>query len=594
MPHLGFELDFDELVAIILAVICTVSVLLTILQPIFAWFLRHSCLHAVLLQMDVYTELRAEQAALARARKPKVSKYGAEEAAKLTSVEVVPTRTTPTKMTAIAAKAAKASPSPEKASAEKKKDSKPMTVQERRAARATALHGEAAGKVAGNAHELLVAEAGADKAKTFDQKTGMAVMGAPRQPAKQPRAGVRGRGRATLVYPGDGVYEGEYKDGLKDGKGRFFYVVGSVYDGQWKEDQKHGEGKETYADGAVYDGLFVAGTRHGRGTLQYANSDSYEGEWSLDMKHGTGTFRWGAGTVYEGDFREGVMHGSGTYYFADGCVSATLRRAAQLTAQHACVSWTALLVLRAASVGCARTLFLSRVSCRACPCGLRTFPLLVCCRHLLLPVPAAVYRRTKASTQTASGTAAASTDSSTAQFSRASTTKASWRGAAPLHLQTARRRSAGGKTAGQLARRHASRPITSTRGGLWMGTSLGRCVLSAARVLSSRHARLGGSHTHTHTHTHTHCASELPELLLPYTSSTRSLCMQRMHSVRQARLLSPTKPHVLRSPWTLPTSLGGWPSSQSRGSVQPHSHARCVNASPRWSLSRCVTWRWLR
>ena len=364
MPLLGFELDFDELVAIILAVICTVSVLLTILQPIFAWFLRHSCLHAVLLQMDVYTELRAEQAALARARKPKVSKYGAEEAAKLTSVEVVPTRTTPTKMTAIAAKAAKASPSPEKASAEKKKDSKPMTVQERRAARATALHGEAAGKVAGNAHELLVAEAGADKAKTFDQKTGMAVMGAPRQPAKQPRAGVRGRGRATLVYPGDGVYEGEYKDGLKDGKGRFFYVVGSVYDGQWKEDQKHGEGKETYADGAVYDGLFVAGTRHGRGTLQYANSDSYEGEWSLDMKHGTGTFRWGAGTVYEGDFREGVMHGSGTYYFADGCVSATLRRAAPRSSQLSTLVSRGLLCL-----SCELRVSAVRVRCsfRVCP-----------------------------------------------------------------------------------------------------------------------------------------------------------------------------------------------------------------------------------
>merc|ERR1712185_507408 len=55
--------------------------------------------------------------------------------------------------------------------------------------------------------------------------------------------GVRGPktkvGRRTIAYPGDGVYEGEYVDGLKQGEGRFFYVLGNVYEGQWLLDQKH-------------------------------------------------------------------------------------------------------------------------------------------------------------------------------------------------------------------------------------------------------------------------------------------------------------------------------------------------------------------
>ena len=354
------KLTPDELVAAGIVVVCTLSVILSLLSPVVTWFLKATCFWECLTRLEMQAEMQAEQALLVRElqTKKKVSKY-ADASGNITvnivanqpllvpgtavtngaaSPSPMAAKTSPSKagstsgLGAIAAKAqkAKGASSTNKASGDASpgpsgKKEKPLTVQERRAMRAAALHGEAAGKVSGYGSELMLAEVNAEASKMDDQRKALAVTGKPTENVaggpKRPRAGVRGhaRSRATLVYPGDGVYEGEYVDGLKDGQGRFFYVVGSVYEGQWKHDMKQGTGTEVYADGAKFEGEFNQGTRHGKGTLQYANGDSYEGEWSWDMKHGGGTFRWAAGTVYEGEFREGVMHGNGTYYFADGC-----------------------------------------------------------------------------------------------------------------------------------------------------------------------------------------------------------------------------------------------------------------------------------
>ena len=57
-----------------------------------------------------------------------------------------------------------------------------------------------------------------------------------------------------------------------------------MYEGQWLNDEKHGKGKEMYNDGATYDGRFHEGARHGAGVLTYANRDVYDGEWDMDVK----------------------------------------------------------------------------------------------------------------------------------------------------------------------------------------------------------------------------------------------------------------------------------------------------------------------
>jgi hypothetical protein len=46
------------------------------------------------------------------------------------------------------------------------------------------------------------------------------------------------------------VYDGEWKDGLKNGRGKNTFPDGSVYDGEWKDDKQNGRGKHTFADGS--------------------------------------------------------------------------------------------------------------------------------------------------------------------------------------------------------------------------------------------------------------------------------------------------------------------------------------------------------
>lgn len=57
---------------------------------------------------------------------------------------------------------------------------------------------------------------------------------------------------------------GEFKDGLRSGKGQLRYPGGAVYDGEWENDVRHGTGKYDYADGTNYQGEWKEGVRHGK------------------------------------------------------------------------------------------------------------------------------------------------------------------------------------------------------------------------------------------------------------------------------------------------------------------------------------------
>ena len=51
-------------------------------------------------------------------------------------------------------------------------------------------------------------------------------------------------------------YKGEFKEGLRHGKGTFFYSTGAMYTGDWNKNLKEGEGTFVYEDGTVYKGEF--------------------------------------------------------------------------------------------------------------------------------------------------------------------------------------------------------------------------------------------------------------------------------------------------------------------------------------------------
>jgi hypothetical protein len=59
-------------------------------------------------------------------------------------------------------------------------------------------------------------------------------------------------------------YDGEWKNGLKEGTGVMDFSSGNRYEGMWKEGSMDGHGIFTGADGHKYGGAFKAGALHGR------------------------------------------------------------------------------------------------------------------------------------------------------------------------------------------------------------------------------------------------------------------------------------------------------------------------------------------
>ena len=59
------------------------------------------------------------------------------------------------------------------------------------------------------------------------------------------------------------VYDGEFKGGLREGRGIYKDPSGSVYDGEFKGGVEEGKGVLKYPSGAVYDVEFKGGKLEG-------------------------------------------------------------------------------------------------------------------------------------------------------------------------------------------------------------------------------------------------------------------------------------------------------------------------------------------
>ena len=63
-------------------------------------------------------------------------------------------------------------------------------------------------------------------------------------------------------------------DGLKNGKGTYYYANGNIFEGIWKNDKKEGYGVYSYlTTGEKYEGDWMQGEKHGQGTFHFAYGD---------------------------------------------------------------------------------------------------------------------------------------------------------------------------------------------------------------------------------------------------------------------------------------------------------------------------------
>jgi hypothetical protein len=109
-------------------------------------------------------------------------------------------------------------------------------------------------------------------------------------------------GPGKMIFRDGAVFEGSWKnDNRAEGKGRMTWPNKDIYEGDFsKIGLYHGVGKLSKGDtGDVYEGQFKDGRKHGKGDMIYANGDHYKGEWKMGTKSGRGMYMFADGNQYE-------------------------------------------------------------------------------------------------------------------------------------------------------------------------------------------------------------------------------------------------------------------------------------------------------
>ena len=117
----------------------------------------------------------------------------------------------------------------------------------------------------------------------------------------------------------NGEFTGPVKEGVRDGIGRLEWSNGDYYEGDFKNGLRHGKGIMVEQNGArKYEGTWVLSQKEGKGKEIFANGDRYIGEYSRDRFNGEGELVTRGGT-YTGSFKDGLRDGFGTMQFRTNC-----------------------------------------------------------------------------------------------------------------------------------------------------------------------------------------------------------------------------------------------------------------------------------
>ena len=90
---------------------------------------------------------------------------------------------------------------------------------------------------------------------------------------------------------GTAEYQGEFRKGLKEGRGVKTWPWGDRYDGGFANDRRNGNGMYVWGAGSPWSGErfvgdYVADQREARGIYYWPNGDRFEGVWKEDRRYG--------------------------------------------------------------------------------------------------------------------------------------------------------------------------------------------------------------------------------------------------------------------------------------------------------------------
>jgi len=99
-----------------------------------------------------------------------------------------------------------------------------------------------------------------------------------------------------LRYASGDVYDGEWKNDMKDGVGKLLFASGGTYNGEWLNNTITGKvnfiivrikkGIYSCPAGLSYNGEWMNNSTHGSGTMYIPLIGEYTGQWLINKQNG--------------------------------------------------------------------------------------------------------------------------------------------------------------------------------------------------------------------------------------------------------------------------------------------------------------------
>ena len=115
------------------------------------------------------------------------------------------------------------------------------------------------------------------------------------------------------------IYEGEYLNGKRNGKGKEYDENKLIFEGEYLNGKRNGKGKEYYNDGELkFEGEYLNGERNGKGKeYDYNGELIFEGDYlNGERWNGKGKEYYNNGELaFEGQYLNGERHSKGKEYY---------------------------------------------------------------------------------------------------------------------------------------------------------------------------------------------------------------------------------------------------------------------------------------
>ena len=117
----------------------------------------------------------------------------------------------------------------------------------------------------------------------------------------------KGIGKEYNISSGEVIYEGEYLNGKRNGKGKEYDYNGNLkFEGEYLNGKKQGKGKEYSSKILIFEGEFLNGKRNGKGKDFLFGTLLFEGEYLNGKRHGKGKeYFFNDKLKFEGEYSNG-------------------------------------------------------------------------------------------------------------------------------------------------------------------------------------------------------------------------------------------------------------------------------------------------